>query len=135
MNDDANQADGDPTLEELMGRLRGIQLYQVRMDFPEPVTDPIAAFGPFLREHVLWLRDHERDGSLFLSGANQDETGWDGGGTAILRATSRATAVEIAESEPFHREGIRVNTVLGWLMNEGHLKITLGLFDDRYTIE
>lgn len=133
-DEDPGIADGEPTLDDLMRQLRGIQLYQVRMEFVSPVADPLAAMQPVLRDHILWLRDRERDGSLFLSGANRDEVGWDGSGTAFLRAGSRAEAIEIAETEPFHRAGIRKNTVQGWLLNEGQVRVTLGLFDDRYTI-
>lgn len=125
----------DPTLEDLMSKLRGVQLYMVRMDTPKVPEDPIAYLMPFLREHILWLRDRERDGSLFLSGANRDETGWDGSGIAILRAESRAEAERIAVSEPFHREGLRKNTVHGWLLNEGQVRISLSLFDDRFSLE
>ena len=132
---DADAVSAQPTVEELMGRLRAIQLYQVRMDFIVPTSDPLAAMQPFLRDHILWLRDHEVDGSLFLSGANRDEVGWDGGGLAFLRAPSRAIATQIAESEPFHRAGLRRNTVTGWLLNEGNLRVSLNLFSDTYILE
>jgi uncharacterized protein YciI len=124
----------DPTLEELMGKLRAVQLYMVRMDPVEVPDDPIAYLTPFLREHILWLRARERDGSLFLSGANRDEVGWDGSGVAILRAASRAEAELIAASEPFHREGLRKNTVHGWLLNEGQVRVSLSLFDDSFSL-
>ena len=125
----------DPTLEELMSKLRGVQLYMVRMEPLEVPEDPIAFLMPFLREHILWLRARERDGSLFLSGANRDEVGWDGSGVAILRAESRTEAERIAATEPFHREGLRKNTVHGWLLNEGNVRISLNLFDNEYTLD
>ena len=125
----------EPTLEELMSKLRGVQLYMVRMEPVEVPDDPITYLMPFLREHILWLRDRERDGSLFLSGANRDEVSWDGSGVAILRAASRAEAERIAASEPFHREGLRKNTVHGWLLNEGQVRVSLSLFDDSYSLE
>ncbi|WP_327129349.1 YciI family protein [Streptomyces sp. NBC_01727] len=124
----------DPPLDELMKRLRGVQLYMVRMDMIEEADDPMGTLMPYLREHILWLRDQERAGSLFLSGANRDEVAWDGSGTAILRAGSRAEAVAIAETEPFHVAGVRRNSVHGWLLNEGNVTLSFRLFDDEYEI-
>ncbi len=125
----------EPTLDELMSKLRGVQLYMVRMDPVVVPEDPIAYLLPFLREHILWLRDRERDGSLFLSGANRDEVSWDGSGVAILRAGSRGEAERIASSEPFHREGLRKNIVHGWLLNEGQVRVSLSLFEDNFSLE
>jgi uncharacterized protein YciI len=126
---------GDPrTLEELMQRLRGVQLFMIRMDMPEPVDSPMNYLAPRLREHILWLEAQEKKGVLFLSGANRVGDQWDGSGTAIIRAPSLAAAVAIAETEPLHRAGLRVNTVHGWLLNEGAVRLTLGLFTDTFTI-
>jgi uncharacterized protein YciI len=125
----------DPrTVEELMQHLRGMQLYMIRMDMPNPVESPIDYLAPHLREHILWLEAQEKNGALFLSGANRAEDQWDGGGTAIIRAPSLAEAVAIAETEPFHREGLRVNTVHGWMLNEGTLRLTVSLFTDRFSL-
>jgi uncharacterized protein YciI len=124
----------EPTLEELMANLRGVQLYMLRMEMIELAEDPISVLMPHLRDHILWLRDQERSGVLFLSGANRDEVGWDGSGVAILRAGSRAEAIAIAETEPFHREGVRTNTVHGWLLNEGNVQLSFNLFADTYDI-
>ncbi len=129
-----DQADGEPTLDALMANLRGIQLYMVHMDMVASTEDPIGTLMPHLREHILWLRDQERSGSLFLSGANRDEVGWDGSGVAILRAESRQDAIAIAETEPFHRAGLRTNTVHGWLLNEGNIRLSFNLFDDTYDL-
>lgn len=127
-------ADGEPTLDALMTNLRGIQLYMVNMSMIVPTDDPISTLMPHLREHILWLRAQERSGALFLSGANRDEVGWDGSGVAILRAESRHHAIAMAETEPFHREGLRKNTVHGWLLNEGNLRLSFNLFDDTYIL-
>src|SRR6516225_1804871 len=98
----------DPrTLEELTRKLRGVQLYMIRMDMPHPVDSPMDYLAPHLREHILWLEAQEKNGALFLSGANAAGEQWDGSGTAIIRAPSLAAAAAIAETEPFHREGLR----------------------------
>jgi len=51
---------------------------------------------------------------------------------AVLRAGSRAEAVAIAGTEPFHVAGVRGNSVHGWLLNEGSVRLSLRLFDDVY---
>ena len=64
---------------------------------------------------------------LFLSGANADGDEWDGSGIAIIRAPSLEAAVAISDTEPFHREGLRVNTVHGWQLNEGTVRLSFSL--------
>jgi uncharacterized protein YciI len=135
--DDARQPDpaADPrTLEDLMQSLRGVQLYMIRMDMKHPADSPMDYLAPHLREHILWLEAQEKNGVLFLSGANRAEDQWDGSGTAIIRAPSLAAAAVIAETEPFHREGVRVNTVHGWQLNEGTIRLTLSLFTDKFSL-
>ncbi|MDH6221119.1 uncharacterized protein YciI [Streptomyces pseudovenezuelae] len=74
---------------------------------------------------------------MFLSGANIDGDQidqWDGSGTAIIRAPSMAAATAIAEAEPCHREGLRINKVHGWMLNEGTVRLTLSLFTGKATL-
>lgn len=125
----------DPrSLDDLIPKLRGVQLYMIRMDMQHPVDSPLEHLGPHLREHILWLENQEQIGVLFLSGANRAGDIWDGSGTAIVRADSLEHAQQIAETEPFHREGLRVNSTHGWLLNEGGLRMTLRLFDDSFEL-
>lgn len=122
------------SLDVLMQRLRGVQLYMVRMDMPRVVDSPLDYLKPHLREHILWLEHQEKTGVLFLSGANRAGEDWDGSGTAVLRADSLQHARNIAATEPFHREGLRTNTVHGWLLNEGSIRLAVGLFTDRFEL-
>jgi uncharacterized protein YciI len=122
------------TLEELLPDLRHVQLYMIRMDLAEPVGSPIDHLLPYLREHALWLRHLERTGALFLSGPNRCAEEWDGSGTAIVRAESLAHARRIAETEPFHSRGLRVNSVHGWQLSEGALRLSVNLFDNRFDL-
>ncbi|WP_372672443.1 YciI family protein [Amycolatopsis kentuckyensis] len=122
------------TLEELLPDLRQVQLYMIRMDMIEPVASPIDFLLPHLREHALWLRHQERTGALFMSGPNRCDEEWDGSGTAIIRAESLADARRIAETEPFHTKGLRVNTAHGWQLSEGALRLNINLFDNRFEI-
>jgi len=128
-------ADTDPrTLEQIVGKLRGLQLYMVHMDVKQHIENPFEFFGAVLREHVLWLEHQEQTGVMFLCGQNRTEDAWDGSGTLIIRAESLTHACEIASAEPFHREGLRYNTVHGWVLNEGSLQIKVRLFADNFDV-
>jgi hypothetical protein len=107
----------------------------IRMDMVEPVDSPVDYLMPHLREHALWLRHQERTGALFLAGPNRCDQEWDGSGTAIVRAESLAHARQIAVSEPFHRNGLRVNSVHGWQLSEGALRLTINLFDNQFDLD
>jgi uncharacterized protein YciI len=76
-------------------------------------------------EHLECLRQIEADGTMFAAGVLKDETGWDGSGMAIIRAASYDEAVKVGEAEPFHRAGVRKNTIQGWVMNEANFQFTL----------
>jgi uncharacterized protein YciI len=125
---DATNAQGQ------LSKLRRKQLYLVEMAMIAPTEDPISVLGPHLDEHLAWLMEREDNGSLFLSGMLGDESGWDGSGMAIVRATSRAAAEADARTEPFCRAGIRRNTVRGWQLNEGHVTLRLKLFSDTFEV-
>ena len=120
--------------EELLGQLRQQQFYMITMQMIEPAEDPRPVIGPHLEAHLDWLIEQERNGTLFLSGAAADETEWDGSGVAIIRAESRAAAEAIAVTEPFHKLGLRKNTVRGWQLNEGNVTLRFKLFDNTFEI-
>lgn len=128
MTSEPNYGDDPRTVEDLMKNLRGIQLYMVRMEMTTPVPSPFEYLAPHLREHILWLEALEKAGVLFLAGAHAAEGEWDGGGTAVIRAASLQAAREISDTEPFHRMGLRTNTVHGWTLNEGTIRLTVSLF-------
>ena len=123
-----------PDLEEHVQNLRRVQLYVIRMEMQKHVDSPLEYLGPHIQEHIVWLQDQERNGVLFLSGANADGEEWDGSGVAIIRAPSLEAAVAISDTEPFHREGLRVNTVHGWQLNEGNVQISLSLLTNKFSL-
>ena len=123
-----------PDLEEHVQNLRRVQLYMVRMEMQKRVDSPMDYLAPHIQEHILWLEAQEKNGVLFLSGANADGDQWDGSGVAIIRAPSLEAAVAISDTEPFHREGLRVNTVHGWQLNEGNVQISLSLLTNKFSL-
>jgi uncharacterized protein YciI len=81
-----------------------------------------------------WLRQIEADGAIFASVVLKDETSRDGSDMVIIRAASYADALEVAEAEPFHRAGLRKNTIQGWVMNEANFQFTLKLMSQEIVV-
>jgi uncharacterized protein YciI len=123
-----------PDVDEHVENLRRVQLYMVRMEMQKRVDSPLEYLGPHIQEHIVWLQEQEKSGVLFLSGANADGEDWDGSGVAIIRAPSLEAAVAISDTEPFHREGLRVNTVHGWQLNEGNVHISVSLLTNKFSL-
>ncbi len=122
-------------LEARRARLLRKQFYIITMR-ARPMADPGAELAPFLMEHLDFIDDLEARGVLFGAGPFRHEDGqWDGSGMAIVRADSIDAAGAIAEAEPFHRAGLRVNTVNGWQLNEGSFSVRVRLSAHRFEIE
>ncbi len=125
----------DTETEALRRKLLRKQYYAIFMTPPEPMDDPIAALGPTLKDHLEWLAELEARGILFASGPFRDETGaWVGDGMALVRADSLADAQALAESEPFHKVGLRRNQVRSWQLNEGSITLTVRCMDGGFEL-
>lgn len=128
-------ADAGAQLGALRQKLLRKQYYVIFMTPPEPMADPFAAFGPTLKDHLEWLADLEARGVLFASGPFRDEAGtWVGDGMALVRAGSLAEARVLADSEPFHKAGLRRNEVRGWQLNEGSIALTVRCMDGSFDL-
>lgn len=122
-------------LEARRARLLRKQFYIITMR-AKPMADPGAELAPLLNEHLDFIDDLETRGVLFGAGPFRHEDGkWDGSGMAIVRAASIDAARAIAEAEPFHRAGLRTNTVAGWQLNEGSIGVRLRLSAHRFEID
>jgi uncharacterized protein YciI len=124
-----------------MARLKGVGLWALFMTPtetwpapPDPGSLPAPEMIQRFVEHLDWLEAQERAGVLVLSGTLDQELGI-GPGMAIIRASSREEAEAIAETEPFHRYGIRQNTVRSWTVNEGSLTLKVKLFTNEIAFE
>jgi uncharacterized protein YciI len=124
-----------------MARLKGVGLWALFMTPtetwpapPDPGSLPAPEMIERFVEHLDWLEAQERAGVLVLSGTLDQELGI-GPGMAIIRASSREEAEAIAETEPFHRYGIRQNTVRSWTVNEGSLTLKVKLFTNEIAFE
>lgn len=77
-----------------------MQMFLMLMDEQTQVTDAAA------RRHVDHLRQLQKNGRLILGGPFLE-----GGEMVLLRAASKKEARQIAESDPFIKEGYKTFTI------------------------
>lgn len=102
-------------------------------------TTPTDGLGPVfanIEEHLQFQVQLEQDGILYAAGPmwTDDEENWEGEGLVVVKATSRAEAIEIAERDPMHKAGARTFRVRPWLINEGSVTITLNNSSQTFTV-
>lgn len=122
--------DGPPPMDA-HGTL-GKTLYVI-LTAPAPGVGP-DQLGPVLPAHLEHQVRLESDGILFAAGPVQTEDGARRG-LIIIRAGSFAEAKTIADSDPFHAQGLREYTVERWSMNEGGFSVRISYSDQKMTIE
>jgi uncharacterized protein YciI len=64
-----------------------------------------------------------------------DEQGVRVGGMIVIRADSFAAARAIADSDPYHKNGLRKYTLTRWTVNEGSYGIRVNYSDQTVAIE
>jgi len=121
----------EQVLEASKGMLQ-MQFYMV-YSFPTAGMDPVMKNLPKHLEHQCAM---ERSGVMLAAGPhwNDDETGWDGEGTFVIRANSLAHAREIASGDPMHQSGARAFKVRPWLINEGGFTLRITFSDRKYVL-
>ena len=102
-------------------------------------TTPTDGLGPVfanIEPHLAFQVELERTGILFAAGPlwTDDEQSWEGEGMVIVRATSRAEAIAIAERDPMHKAGARSFKVRPWLINEGTVTVRLDYSTQTVTL-
>ncbi|MEV7045126.1 hypothetical protein [Amycolatopsis sp. NPDC051061] len=122
------------TLEELLPDLRQVQLYMIRMDMIEPVESPIGppAAAPARARPVAAPPGADRCAVHVRSQPVRRRMERQRHGDRPSRFLDHAR--RIAETEPFHSKGLRVNSVHGWQLSEGALRLSVDLFDNRFEI-
>ena len=86
----------------------------------------------YLAEHLAYMIELERQGTLFASGPFGDGT--KGDGMTIIRAANAEEAREIALRDPFVVNGIRTFRIEPWTVMEGSLRLTVNFSDRSATI-
>lgn len=102
-------------------------------------TAPTNGLGPVfanIEEHLEFQVALEKEGIMFAAGPlwTDDEQSWEGEGMVIVRASSRAEAIAIAERDPMHKSGARSFTVRPWLVNEGTTTVRLDFSTQKFTL-
>lgn len=100
--------------------------------WPAPGTTPerLQATLPAHLDHQVRL---EKEGILFAAGPLDAEDG-SRRGLIVIRAESFEEARRIADSDPFHAQGIREYSVEQWTVNEGSYTVRLTYSDQRLTL-
>jgi uncharacterized protein YciI len=107
-------------------------------DYYVIVTTPVAPpeeLNKRLAEHLTYQIKLEKEGIMFAAGPLADESGARIGGLIIIRAESFAAARAIADSDPFHKLGLRTYTLTRWTVNEGSYSIRVNYSDQTVAIE
>lgn len=118
-------------LEASSGMLQK-QLYAI---FTTP-TDGLGAVFANIEAHLAFQVQLEREGIMYAAGPmwTDDETHWEGEGLVVVRAESRADAIQIAERDPMHISGARSFRVRPWLINEGTVTVRLDYSTQKFTL-
>jgi uncharacterized protein YciI len=96
---------------------------------------PRAELDKVLPAHLAHQVRLEKDGIMFAAGPLSNEDGARVGGMIVIRAESFAAAKAIADSDPFHKAGLRTYTLMRWTVNEGSYGIRVNYSDQSVTIE
>ena len=109
----------------------GKELYVI---FSTPLK-PREELAPVLPEHLAHQVAIEKKGILFGAGPMfEDGAKSPIRGMIIVRAANFDEARAIAESDPFHKAGLRSVTVEKWVMNDGSYTVTVNYSDQTATI-
>lgn len=95
---------------------------------------PREAIERMLPEHLAHQVRLEQDGIMFAAGPMANDDGSPAGGLIVIRAKDFAEARRIADSDPFHKAGLRTYTLRRWTVNEGSYGLRVTYSDQRVTI-
>jgi uncharacterized protein len=124
-------ANADQQHHDLTKNFLGKELYVI-------VTTPVVPreqLDKMLPEHLAHQIKLEKQGIMFGAGPLATEDGARIGGMVIIRAGSFAEARAIADSDPYHKNGLRTYTLTKWTVNEGSYGIRVNYSDQTVTIE
>lgn len=88
-----------------------------------------------LPAHLEYQIKLERDGILFGAGPlfKEGET-VPYGGMIIVRAKNEAQARALADTDPFHAQGLRQYSLTRWMLNEGSMTFTVRYSDQTAVV-
>ncbi len=98
---------------------------------PDTTPERLRATLPAHLDHQVAL---EKEGVLFAAGPLDAEDG-SRRGLIVIRANSFEDARRIADTDPFHAQGLRTYTVEQWTVNEGSYTVRLTYSDQRLSLD
>ena len=118
-------------IAELTQKMLRRKLYAV-LSHPSPSPEKLKALLPSHLEYMISL---EKRGLLFASGPLADGDGPpNGAGLTILRAANAREARQLAEADPFVRNGLRTFELKEWTIMEGTLGLRVNLSDQSVEV-
>ena len=121
----------DARIAKLTQKMLRRKLYAV-LSHPSPSPKKLKALLPSHLEYMISL---EKRGVLFASGPLADGEGRpNGAGLTILRAADAREARELAEADPFVRNGLRTFELKEWTIMEGTLGLRVNLSDQSVEV-
>jgi uncharacterized protein len=124
-------SNSDESHDHLTRRFLGKELYVI-------VTTPVAPraeLDKLLPQHLEHQVRLEKAGIMFAAGPLSKEDGTRVGGMIVIRAESFAAAKAIADTDPFHKAGLRTYTLTRWTVNEGSYSIRINYSDQSVSID
>jgi len=111
----------------------GLELYVIES---APLV-PRDEWRKWQADHMAYQENLERRGVLAFAGPLSDDSGEtvDGVTLSIYRAASMEDARSLAAGDPFHMNGGKSWRLRRWLVNCGHITVTVGLLSKLARIE
>jgi uncharacterized protein YciI len=124
-------ADNAERIKTLTKNLLGRRLYVIHTT-PNVSREELDRLLPEHLEHQIRL---EKSGVMFAAGPVANPDGTPAGGLIVIRAKDFAEAKAIADSDPFHKSGLRSYSLRSWTVNEGSYGLRVNYSDQTVTIE
>jgi hypothetical protein len=124
-------ADNAERLQTLTKNFLAKQLFVVHTT-PNASREELDRLLPEHLEHQIRL---EKSGIMFAAGPMANPDGTPAGGLIVIRAKDFAEAKAIADSDPFHKSGLRSYTLRRWTVNEGSYGLRVNYSDQTVTID
>lgn len=113
--------------------LLGLELYVIEST---PLV-PRDEWRKWQADHMAYQEDLERRGVLAFAGPLSDDSGEiiDGVTMSIYRSVSMEDAHGLAIADPFHANGGKSWRLRRWLVNGGHITVSVGLLSRIARVE
>jgi uncharacterized protein YciI len=124
-------SDNAERVKQLTQNFLGKQFYVVHTTPNAPREE----LDRLLPEHLQHQISLEKSGIMFAAGPMANADGTPAGGLIVIRAKDFSEAKAIADSDPYHKSGLRSYTLRRWTVNEGRYSLHVNYSDQTFTID